>query len=292
MIVPFPAGGGSDVVARIVAMRMRAALGQPVIIENIGGANGSIGIGRLARAPSDGYTMSIGSWPTQVVNGAVYALSYDLQTDVEPIALLVSNPALILAKKAMPADDLSSLVAWLRANPGMASLGTAGVGSGGHVNGVFLQNITGTRFQIVPYRGDGPAMQDLIAGQIDLLFGSASSLPQVRSGVIKAYAVMAKQRLPGAPEIPTVDEAGLPGFYYSNWHSLWVPKGASKAIIARLNDAVVSTLADPSIRQKLAGQSLDIPAREHQSPEALRILQKTEIAKWWPIIKEAGIKAQ
>jgi tripartite-type tricarboxylate transporter receptor subunit TctC len=293
MIVPFLTGGGADAIGRAVAERMRASLGQPIVIENVGGANGSIGVGRAARAAPDGYTVVMGLWNTHVANGALYALSYDVLKDFEPISLLASNPLLIDAKKSMPANDLNELVAWLKANPGKASQGTPGVGSPGHIAGVSFQKITDTRYSFVPYRGSGAAMQDLVAGQIDLMIEPpTATIPQVRAGTIKAYAVTAKSRLAIAPEIPTVDEAGLPGFYISNWYALFAPKGTPKNIVARLNTAVVETLADRTSRARLADQGQEIPAREEQTPEALGAFQKDEIEKWWPIIKAANIKAE
>jgi tripartite-type tricarboxylate transporter receptor subunit TctC len=294
MVVAYAAGGPTDVVARIVAEGMRASLGQPVIIENVAGANGTIGTGRVARALGDGYTVSFGNLNTHAVNGVVYALPYDLVKDFEPIALTAEVAALIVAKKAMPAKDLKELVAWLKANPDKASAGTAGVGgSTGQVGGVFFQNATGTRFAFVPYRGAGPAMQDLVAGQIDLMFdAAANSLPQVRAGAIKAYAVMAKGRLAAAPDIPTVDEAGLPGLHLSIWYALFAPAGAPKGAIARLNAAAAAALADRAVHQRLADLGLEIFPRYQQTPEALAAFQKAEIEKWWPIIKAAGIKAE
>jgi tripartite-type tricarboxylate transporter receptor subunit TctC len=293
MIVPFPPGGGVDAIVRIVAERMRVTLGQPIIIENVGGANGSIGVGRGARSTSDGYTLVIGLWNTHVANGAVYALSYDVMKDFESVSLLASNPYLIVAKKTMPADDLKGLIAWLNANPDKASQGHPGVGSPGHVGGVLFQNITGTRFLFVPYRGDGPAMQDLVGGQIDMMLPSpTAALPQVRSGNIKVYAVTAKSRLPSTPNIPTVDEAGLPGFYMSNWYALFAPRGVPKNIVDKLNAAVVDALADPVVSTRLADQGQELPTPEEQTPDALRALQKAEIEKWWPIIKAANIKGE
>jgi tripartite-type tricarboxylate transporter receptor subunit TctC len=293
MVVPFAAGGGTDTIGRIMAERMRVSLGQPVIIENVIGAAGSIGVGRAARAPADGYTLSIGHWGTHVVNGAIYSLQYDLRKDFEPISLIANNSWLIVAKKDMPANDLKGLIAWLKANPNRASAGTAGIGSGEHVSGVLFQNITGARFQFVPYRGAAPAMQDLLAGQIDLMFsGSTVSLSQVRAGSIKAFAVTAKSRLGAAPDIPTVDEAGAPEFYFSNWHALWVPKGTPKNVIGKLNAAVVESLADPAVRRRLAEFGQEIFARDQQTPEALGAYQNAEIDKWWPIIKAAGIKLE
>jgi tripartite-type tricarboxylate transporter receptor subunit TctC len=291
MVVGFAAGGPTDVTARIVAERMRASLGQPIIIENVAGAAGSIAGGRVARATPDGYTLSFGQWGTHVVNGALYALSYDVLNDFEPVALISSNPWLIVGKKAMPANDLKGLIAWLKANPEKASQGTAGVGAASHIAGAFFQRETGTRFQFVPYRGAGPAMQDLVAGQIDLMVDNpTNTLPQVRAGSIKAYAVTAKSRLASAPDIPTVDEAGLPGFYISLWQALWAPKGTPKDVIGKLNAAVADALADPALRQKFAEIGQEIYPRDQQTPEALGILHKAEIEKWWPIIKAANIK--
>jgi tripartite-type tricarboxylate transporter receptor subunit TctC len=293
LVVPTAAGGAMDSVTRIMAERMRLPLGQAVVVENISGANGNIGVGRVARAAPDGYTLIVGNWNSQVANGALYTLPYDLLKDFEPISLIASFPQLIIARPSMPADDLAGFVAWLKANPNKASQGIPGVGSMAHVSGVFFQNTTGTSFQFVPYRGTAPAMDDLAAGRIDMMFDApAPSLPQVRAGRIKAYAVMARTRLAAAPEIPTVDEAGLPGFYFSLWFALWAPKGTPKDIIARLNDAVVNTLAEPSIRQKLADQSMEIPPRAQQTPEALGAFHRAEIEKWWPVIKAAGIRGE
>jgi tripartite-type tricarboxylate transporter receptor subunit TctC len=292
-VVPFAAGGPTDTLARILTERMRAPLGQTVIIENATGAAGSIGVGRVARAAPDGYTVSIGHWGTHVVNGAIYALPYDLLTDFEPIALLPANPQLIVTKTSVPAKDLKELIDWLKQNQAKISAGTAGAGSASHVSGAYLQSITGTRFPFIPYRGTGPAIQDLIAGQLDIMVDqSSNSLPHVRDGKIKAYAVTAKSRLPSAPDIPSVDEAGMPGFYISVWNGLWVPKGTPKEAIAKLTAAVQETLADPAIRARLTELGQDIPPREQQTPEGLAAHQKAEIDKWWPIIKAANIKAE
>jgi tripartite-type tricarboxylate transporter receptor subunit TctC len=293
MIVPFAAGGPTDVLARIMAEGMRASLGQNVLIENVTGAAGSIGVGRAVRAAPDGYTLSIGHWSTHVLNGAIYNLPYDLLTDLEPVSLLSSNPQVIVANNKVPADDLKSLVAWIKANPDKVSAGTAGPGSASHVGGIYFQRFSGTKFLFVPYRGTGPAMQDLIGGQIDLMLDqSSNSLPQVRNKQIKAFAVTAKTRLAAAPEIPTVDEVGLPGFYISVWHGLWVPKGTPKLIIAKLTSAVQAALADPTVRKRLGDLGQEIPPLAQQTPEGLATYQKAEIEKWWPIVKAANIKVE
>jgi tripartite-type tricarboxylate transporter receptor subunit TctC len=293
IIVPYAAGGPTDTIARLLAERMRATLGQPVLVENVTGANGTIAVGRVARAAPDGYTLSIGQTSTHVLNGASYALPYHVMNDFAPIALLTDSPLLIAGKRSLPADDLAGLIAWLKANPGKATAGIAGVAGLGQVSFVLFQELTGTRFQLVPYRGSAPAVQDLVAEQIDLAIPDLiTGLPQVRGGTIKAYAVAGATRLPAAPEIPTVAEVGLPRLSVSFWHGLWAPKGTPKEIIAKLNGAVVSTLADPAIRSRLAdlGQVFFPPERE--TPEALAAHQKAEIEKWWPVMKAAGVKSE
>jgi tripartite-type tricarboxylate transporter receptor subunit TctC len=291
MIVPYPAGGPTDTIARLLGERMRASLGQPMIIENVAGAGGNIGVGRVARAAGDGYTLGIGHWGSHVVNGAIYTLPYDLLTDLEPVALLSDGPQLIVAARSVPAKDIKELIAWLKANPGKAMVGTTGVGGASHLAGILFQNTTGTNIQIVPYRGAAPRMQDMLSGQIHLAFDqAANSLPQVRGGNLQAYAVTSKTRLAVAPDIPTVDEAGLPEFYISVWHGLWSSKGTPKDVVRRLNAAVVDALADPTVRQRLTELGQELPAPEQQTPEALRTYHKAEIDKWWPIIRAAGIK--
>jgi tripartite-type tricarboxylate transporter receptor subunit TctC len=293
MVVPFAAGGPVDTVARILSEPMRATLGQSIIVENVTGAAGSIGVGRVARAAPDGYTLSIGHWSTHVVNGAIYPLPYDLLRDLEPIVLLPSNPMIVVSKNAVPAKNLNEFVGWIKANEGKVSAGTAGAGSATHVAGVYFQNVTGTRFQFVPYRGTGPALQDLVAGQIDFIVDQASnSLQHVRDGKIRAYAVTAGARLPSAPDIPTVAEAGLPSLDISVWYGLWAPKGTPKDIIAKLNAAAVQALSEPTVRQRFAELGLDMPPRDRLTPEALAAYQKAEIEKWWPVIKESNIKTE
>jgi len=293
MIVPLATGGSTDVIARIVAEGMRPTLGQPVVVENVTGAGGTIGVGRAARAAPDGYTINLGQWGTNMANGAIYPLQYDVIGDFEPVALIASQPFLIDSRKSLPADDLKGLIAWIKANPDKVSEGNSGIGTPSHVAGILLQNTLGLRWQMVPYRSAGLSMQDLIAGQIDILLDTpAVSLPQVQAGTIKAYAVTAKSRVAVAPDIPTVDEAGLPGFYFSFWHAIWVPKGTPKPIIAKLNEAVVNALADATVRKRLTDIAQDIYPRDQLTPEALGAFHRAEAAKWWPIIKAAGIKAE
>jgi tripartite-type tricarboxylate transporter receptor subunit TctC len=293
IVVPFPAGGPTDAVGRIVAERMRISLGQSVIIENVAGAGGSVGIGRVARAAPDGYTIALGIWSTQVVNAAIYPLSYDVVKDFEPIVLLASTPLMVAAKKSVPANDLKELIAWLKANPDKALQGTGGVGSPEHVAGVLFQKLTDTRYQFVHYRGAAAAMQDLVGGQIDFIIESpAMVLPQLHSGSIRAFATTTASRLPSAPAVPTTDEAGLPGLHLSAWLGFFAPKGTPKAIVEKLNAAAVEALAVPEVHTRYADLGLELFPRERQTPAVLAAQQKSDIEKWWPIIKAAGIRAE
>jgi tripartite-type tricarboxylate transporter receptor subunit TctC len=293
IVVPFAAGGPTDVLARTLGERMRLSLGQTVVIENVTGAGGTIGVTRVVRSAPDGYTVSFGHLGTHVVNGAIYPLPYDLLNDLDPVAQIGANPMMIVSKNAVPAKDLKELLAWIKANDGKATFGTAGVGSGSHFSGVYLQSLIGTKSQYVPYRGTGPALQDLVAGQIDMIVDQASnSMPQVQAGTIRAYAVTAPTRIPAAPNIPTVDEAGLPGFHVLLWSGVWAPKGTPRDVIARLNAAVVDALGDAGVQKRFAELGLEIPARDQMTPEALRTRQKSEADKWWPMIKQAGVKAE
>ena len=293
MIVPASAGGPTDAIARVLSERMTANLGGTVLVDNVAGAGGSIGVGKVARSAPDGYTLGIGQWSHYVLNGATYALQYDLLADFAPVAMIVTGPLLLVSRKDLPANDLKGLIAWLKANPDKATAGTGGVGSPPHISGIFFQKMTGTQFQFVPYRGTAPAMRDLLAGQIDIMIDQASNvLPQLRGGTIKAFAVTAKERLPSAPDVPTVDEAGLPGLHVSVWHGLWAPKGTPAEIIAKLNGAVVKSLGEQGTKEKLAALGQDIPPPDQLTPQALGAFQKAEIEKWWPIVKDAGIKAE
>jgi tripartite-type tricarboxylate transporter receptor subunit TctC len=293
MIVPFPAGGATDTVARFLAEKMRAILGQPVVIENVGGAAGSLGVGRAVRSNGDGYTLSIGTSTTHMLTGGLYALQFDLLKDLEPVIQIGSEPLLIVGRKSLPADDLKGLIAWLKANPDKASVGIAGVGATGHLTGISFQKETGTKFQFVPYRGNGPAMQDLLAEQIDFMIEPSSNFKAlIAAGSVKPFAITGKARLPSSPDIPTADEAGLPGFFASLWYGLWVPKGTPKEIIAELNATMSQILADPKVKQRFDELGIQIAPLNQQSPEALRAFQKAEADRWWPIIKASNIKAE
>jgi tripartite-type tricarboxylate transporter receptor subunit TctC len=293
VIVPFSAGGPSDAMMRILGERMQRALGETITIENVTGAGGSLGVGRVVRASPDGYTIGFGHLGTNVANGAIYKLGYDLVTDLEPVVLLPSNPMIIVSKNAVPAKTLKELLAWMKAKPTPPTAGTAGAGSGSHIAGLYFENVTGIKLQYVPYRGTAPALNDLVAGQIDVIIDQTSnSIPQVRAGTIRAYAITDEKRVDSAKEIPTTDEEGLPGFHMTLWSGLWVPKATPKAIVAKLNAAVVDALNDPAVRSKLENLGLQMPAQDQLSPEALGTWQKAEIAKWWPMLKAANVKLE
>jgi len=290
LIVPYPPGGSTDVTARVVADKMGLLLGQAVVVENVGGAGGSLGVGRVARATPDGYTIDIGQWDTHV-GSIIYNLNYDLTTDFAPIGLMTVNPQLLIARKTFPADDLKTLVAWMKAHPGDAKF--VNQNASGQIGALLLEKLTGTQALIVPYRGAGPALTDLISGQVDLaVFQAAVSMPQVRAGTIKALANLSPQRSAAVPDIPTSDEAGVPGFYMSGWFGLFAPKGTPADVIAKINIAMVQALTDPAVRGRLADLGLDIAPRAQQTPEGLAAFQQAEIQKWWPIIKAAGIRGE
>jgi tripartite-type tricarboxylate transporter receptor subunit TctC len=289
IVVPYPPGGPTDVVARVVAERMRVPLGQPVIVENVPGGAANIGVGRVARAAPDGYTLSIGNNGSHLLNQQLYSLTYDLLNDFAPVALLTSNPEIIVTRKTMPAKDLRGLIAWFKANSGKATVGTAGAMA--LVSVTHLADRIGTKYVVVPYRGAAPALQDLMGGQIDMMFDQLSNaLPQVRAGAVKAFAVTAKTRAPNAPEIPTVDEAGLPGFYASLWQGLWAPKGTPQDVIAKLNAAVGAALADPKVQERLRAIGQEPFPPDQRSAAALAAFQRAEADTWWPIIKAANLK--
>jgi tripartite-type tricarboxylate transporter receptor subunit TctC len=282
IVVPFAAGGPSDAMARILGERMKLSLGEVLLIENVTGAGGSIGVGRAVRAAPDGYTVSFGHLGTHVANGAIYKLGYDLVSDLEPVVLLPSNPMIIVSKNAVPAKSLKELLEWLKSRPAPPTAGTAGL---------YFENVSGIKLQYVPYRGTGPALNDLVAGQIDIIVDQTSnSINQVRAGNIRAYAVTDFKRVANAPEVPTVDEAGLPGFHMTLWSGLWVPKGTPKEIVAKLNAAAVEALADPAVQKQLENLGLQMPPKDQLTPEALGTWQKAEIAKWWPMIRAANVK--
>jgi tripartite-type tricarboxylate transporter receptor subunit TctC len=293
IVVPFPAGGSTGAMARILADPMRAVLGQPIIIENVGGGGGSIGAGRVARAAPDGYTVSFSHLQTHVINGATLNLTYDVVNDFEPVALIADTPQTIVVRGSFPAKDLREMIAWLKANPDKGTSGAVGVGGPSDITAIGFQKLTGTKFQLVPYRGGGPLLQDLIGGQIDFNFGQASTyLGAVQNGQLRAMAVLSKERWPVMADVPNVDEAGAPGLYGSYWHGMWLPKGTPKDIVKKLNAAVVAALADPETVQRFRNMGQEIWPRERQTPEALGAWQKSEIERWWPIIKAAGIKVE
>ena len=293
IIVPFPAGGPTDTLARLLGERMRVSLGQPVIIETVTGAGASIGVARAAQAAPDGYTLSIGNWTSHVGAGAMYPAVHDAVLEMQPVSRISATPLMIVGKNALLPKNAQELIAWLKANPGKASAATVGAGSGAHICVLYFQQKTGTSFQVVPYRGGAPVMQDLVAGQIDFFCAEASqTLSFLRSGAIRAFAVMSKERWPAAPDVPTMDEVGVSGMYISFWHGLWAPKGTPREIVAKLNGAVVDTLADTNVRQRLTELGHVIATREEQTPEALGTFHRAEIEKWWPIIKAANVKPE
>jgi tripartite-type tricarboxylate transporter receptor subunit TctC len=290
LIVPFPPGGSTDTAARIVGEALRVPLGQALVIENVGGANGSIGVGRVARSAPDGYTIDIGQWDTHV-GAIIYPINYDLQKDFAPIGLMSINPQLMIARKAFPANDLKELVAWMKANPGMATFVEQTAAA--KLSGIQMQQATGTTVQFIPYRGAGPAMQAMLSGTVDLMvLQAAAALPQARAGTVKILANLSPQRSPVVPGVPTSDESGIPGLYASGWFALFGPRGLPKEVVARLNAAMVHALADQKVRERFSDLGLDVAPREHQSPEALAAFQKAEMDKWWPIIKAANIKPE
>jgi tripartite-type tricarboxylate transporter receptor subunit TctC len=293
MIAPFPAGGPSDALARMLSEPMRVALGQPVVVENVGGAGGNLGVGRLARSAPDGYVIGIGQWSTHVVNAVTYSLPYDVLSDFEPIVLLAITPQLLIARKDFPAGNVKELIAWLKANPDKATAATVGAAGGAQVTAMYFQQATGTSFVFVPYRGGAPAMTDLVSSQVDIMFDQgANALGQVRNGAIKAYAVLSKDRWPALPDVPSIDEAGVRSLYVSYWHGLWAPKGTPKDIIAKLNASVVAALADPGVRQRLADVGQEVWPPALQAPEALAAHHKAETEKWWPIIRASKLRAE
>jgi tripartite-type tricarboxylate transporter receptor subunit TctC len=293
IVVPFPAGGATDVAARILAERMRASLGQPVVVENISGVGGTVAVGRVARAAPDGHVLSLGDWTSHVSSPAIFPIQYDVVSDFEPVALLASGPQLLVGRSTIPANGLAELIDWLKAQSNQASLALPGtLGSGGHISGLVFQDAAGVRFRLVPYRGGAPAIQDLVAGHVDLLFvGASAALPYVRNGQIKAFGVTTEGRWAAAPDIPTISESGV-SLYFALWQGLWAPRNTPRHVIEKLNAAVVDALADAALRQRFADLGQEIPPRAQQTPVALGDHHKAEIGKWWPIIKAAGIKVE
>jgi tripartite-type tricarboxylate transporter receptor subunit TctC len=293
IVVPFSAGGPTDTLARIMGERMRKALGQPILVDNTTGAGGTIGTAKVIKAAPDGYMVSIGHWGTHVVNGVYYQLPYNLLTDFEPVMLIASNPQVIISKPSVPAKNLKELIALVKANPGKVLMGTGGVGGASHMAAIYFQDRIGVKFQYVPYRGGAPALQALLGGEIDLYVTQVSNVAgQIKAGRIRGYAVTANARQAAAPEVPTVDEAGLPGMYTAIWHGIWLPKNTPKDIVMKLNAAIGETLADPGVRQRFAELGQDIPPKAQQTPEALYAHHKAEIDKWFPLIKASGLKAE
>jgi tripartite-type tricarboxylate transporter receptor subunit TctC len=292
LVVPLSVGGSTDVIGRLIAQGMSKQLHQTIVVENTSGAGGTIGVGRVVHATPDGYTMLIGQWGTNVATGAIYHLNFDLLKDLQPIGLIATQPFLIVARGNIPANNLKELIAWIKANPKTATEGNSGIGSPSHVSGILFQKAIASPIQMIPYRGAGESTQAIVSGQIDVLLNTpAVSMAQLKAKQVKVFAVTAPKRLATAPDIPTTDEAGLPGFYFTFWHALWVPKDTPKDVVARLNGALRGALADPEIKNRLTALAQDIFPPEEQAPEALAKFQNAEIQKWWPVIKEAGITA-
>jgi tripartite-type tricarboxylate transporter receptor subunit TctC len=292
MIVPFPAGGITDITARIIAEGMRTTLGQPVVVENVPGAGGTIGVTKLARATPDGYTIGIGQWTSHVGGGAMYNLPFDMHKDLQPLALTSAGPLWIIGRKTLPAGNLKELVAWIKQNP-KATAATIGVGSGAHLCLLDFEKETGTTMVLVPYRGAAPAMQDLLAGQIDIFCPEAGqTLPQYRAGSVKAFAVLTDKRWFAAPDVPTTDDAGVPTLHFPFWHGLWAPSGLPADVLAKLVAAIQAALADPGIQKRFTALGHEVVPREQQTPAGLAAYYKAETDKWWPIIKAANLKAQ
>jgi len=291
VIVPFAAGGPTDVLTRIITDKMQAPLGQPIVVEDVSGAGGGIGVGRVAHASPDGYTLSIGNNGSNLLTGALYSLNFDVIKDFAPVALLTTNPQIVVSRKTIPAANLKELLAWLKDNQKTVSVGLGGPVA--QVNVISFETMTSMQFQLVPYRGAAPAMQDLIAGHIDFMVDQLSnSVPQIKADTIRAYAVAASTRSPAVPDIPTTDEAGLPGFYGALWHGLWAPKGTPPEVIAKLDAAVKQALADPTVKARLADLGQEIVPVEQQNPAALAAYQQAEMDKWYPIVKAANMKGE
>lgn len=293
LTVPFAAGGPTDTIARLLAERMTKSLGQSVVVENTAGAGGTIAVTKIMRAPPDGYSIGIGHLGTHVIAPAVQAIATDYLSELAPIAMVCSNPQVIVSRNAVPGKDLKDLIAWVKANPADASSGTGGPGTPSHISAVYFGNTVGVPLNIIHYKGSAPALQDVMAGHVAMTFDqAATALGQIRAGRVKAYAVTQKTRLPSAPEIPTTDEVGLPGFYMTIWHAFWAPKGTPREVVMKLNGAFREALADPAVRKRLEELGQEIPSADQQTPEALHAFHKAETEKWFPLIKSAGIKAQ
>lgn len=293
LVVPFSAGGPTDTIGRMLAERIGRSLGQTVVVENVVGAGGTIANAKVMQAPPDGYTIEVGHIGTHVFAPAVQQLKVDYVNGFEPLALVATNPQVMLSKKEVPAKDLKELIAYVKANPGKVSFGTGGAGTPAHIMGVYFGNQIGAPLNIVHYKGAAPAMQDLVAGHIELSFDQAATgVGYAKGGRLRAYAITQRTRLPSAPEIPTVDEAGMPGFHMTIWHAFWAPKGTPADVVAKLNAAFREALADPAVRKRMEDIGQEIPPPDQQTPEALRAHHKAETEKWWPLINSAGIRAQ